>query len=426
MTVTAPTITTPTVRGATRRWAFWIAAGVVLLLFAVGSVLLTGAGQRAGDALSATNAAPAGSKALVEVLRQQGVEVTATSSLAATRAAITDPGDTTLFLFDPHGYLDAKQYGELGGLAAGTVLMKPGFHALAAVAPGVAQAGRVADAPLKADCDVRAVRRAGSVSGGGTGYRITAAKQATGCLASKNSASKNSGSTNAVYSLVRLGDADRSVTVLGTQDAFANEHVAERGNAALALGVLGEHRQLVWYLPSVSDVPGGAPTLAELTPRWVPGVMILLLLVFLAAAFWRGRRLGPLVVENLPVVVRASETMEGRARLYQKSSARLHALDALRIGAIGRLAGRCGLSRHAGVDEVIAAVAALIGAGPTGADLARVRDLLVDAVPATDRDLVRLSDELLELEAAVRRASGPSASGPSASGPAATGANTGE
>ena len=66
--------------------------------------------------------------------------------------------------------------------------------------------------------------------------------------------------------------------------------------------------------------------------------MILLLLVFLAAAFWRGRRLGPLVVENLPVVVRASETMEGRARLYQKSSARLHALDALRIGAIQRLA----------------------------------------------------------------------------------------
>ncbi|GAB3030117.1 DUF4350 domain-containing protein [Parafrigoribacterium mesophilum] len=397
------TITTPTVRGATRRWAFWIAAGVVLLLFAVGTVLFTGAAGRAGDALSASNAAPAGSKALAEVLRQHGVTVTATSTLAATTAAITDPRDTTLFLYDPKGYLDAKQYEKVAGLAADSVLVSPGFSALAAVAPGVAQAGRVPDAALTADCDVPAVRRAGSVSGGGTGFRITAAERATGCLAGTNSDNKG-----AVFSLVRVAGASGSVTVLGLQDVFANEHVAERGNAALALGLLGEHSHLVWYLPSVSDVAGGAPTLAELTPQWVPGVMILLLLVVVAAAFWRGRRLGPLVVENLPVVVRASETMEGRARLYQKSSARLHALDALRIGAVQRLAAQCGQSRLAGVDEVAAAVAAM-----TRADPARIRDLLVDAVPATDRELVRLSDELLELERAARAASG-------------TGANTGE
>jgi hypothetical protein len=387
------TITTPTVRGATRRWAFWIVAAVIMLMIAVGTVLFTGASGIAGDPLSATNAAPAGSKALAEVLRQQGVTVTATSSLAATEAAITDPADTTLFLFDPNGRLDPQQYDRVKDLAAGTVLMSPGFQALAALAPGVAQAGTVPDAPLTADCAVPAVTRAESVSGGGSGYRITAAERATGCLGSKGG----------VFSLVRLADGARSVTVLGTQDAFSNEHISERGNAALALGVLGEHTHLVWYLPGVSDIAGG-PTLAELTPQWVPGVMILLLLVFLAAAFWRGRRLGPLVVENLPVVVRASETMEGRARLYQKSSARLHALDALRIGAVQRLATQCGLSRLAEVDEVVAAVAAL-----TDTDRIRVRDLLVDAVPATDRDLVRLSDDLLELERAVRAASGASA-----------------
>jgi hypothetical protein len=387
------TITTPTVRGATRQWAFWIVAAVIILMIAVGTVLFTGASGIAGDRLSATNAAPAGSKALAEVLRQQGVTVTATSSLAGTEAAIADPADTTLFLFDPNGRLDPQQYDRVKDLAAGTVLMSPGFQALAALAPGVAQAGTVPDAPLTADCAVPAVTRAESVSGGGSGYRITAAERATGCLGSKGG----------VFSLVRLADGARSVTVLGTQDAFSNEHISERGNAALALGVLGEHTHLVWYLPGVSDIAGG-PTLAELTPQWVPGVMILLLLVFLAAAFWRGRRLGPLVVENLPVVVRASETMEGRARLYQKSSARLHALDALRIGAIQRLATQCGLSRLAEVDEVVAAVAAL-----TGTDRIRVRDLLVDAVPATDRELVRLSDDLLELERAARAASGASA-----------------
>ncbi len=387
------TITTPTVRGATRRWSFWIVAGLILVLIAVGTVLFTGASGRAGDPLSATNAAPAGSKALVEVLRQRGVTVTTTSSLAATTKAITDPGDTTLFLFDPKGHLDAKQYGQIKDLAGSTVLMSPGFSALAILAPGVAQAGSVPDAPLTADCQVRAVSRAGSVTGGGSGYRITAAERATGCLRGKN----------AVFSLVRLTDGARSVTVLGTQSAFSNEHISERGNAALALGVLGEHPALVWYLPGVSDIAGGA-TLAELTPQWVPGVMVLLLLVFLAAAFWRGRRLGPLVVENLPVVVRASETMEGRARLYQKSSARRHALDSLRIGAIARLAAQCGLPRLADVAEVVVAVAAL-----TGADSGRLRELLIDAVPTTDRELVRLSDDLLAVESAARAASGTGA-----------------
>lgn len=386
------TITTPTVRGAARRGAFWIAAAVFLLVAAVAALLFTGASGKAGDPLSASNAAPTGGKALAEVLRQQGVTVTATTSLAATQRAVTDPADTTVFLFDPDGRLSEEQYARLAQLAADTVLMTPGFQALKALAPGVSQAGRVADAPLPADCEVRAVRRAGEVSGGGNGYRITGAAPATGCL----------GSTDRVFSLVRLEGASGRVTVLGMRDAFSNEHVSERGNAALALGVLGEHPNLIWYLPSISDVAGGPPSLGELTPAWVSPAMILLAIVFLAAAFWRGRRLGPLVVENLPVVVRASETMEGRARLYQRSSARLHALDALRVGAIGRLAAQCGLPRLASVGEVAASVAAI-----AGLETGRVRAMLVDEVPATDRDLVRLSDALLELERAVRAARAP-------------------
>jgi hypothetical protein len=45
---------------------------------------------------------------------------------------------------------------------------------------------------------------------------------------------------------------------------------------------------------------------------------------------------------------------------------------------------------------VIAAVGAI-----TGRDLARLSGVLLDAVPANDRELVRLSDELLEIERAV-------------------------
>ena len=105
---------------------------------------------------------------------------------------------------------------------------------------------------------------------------------------------------------------------------------------------------------------------------------------------------GPIVVENLPVVVRASETMEGRARLYSRAKARLRALDALRIGTVDRLARAVGLPRTATVDEVISAVSAL-----TGRDRAGVAAVLLDATPHTDAELVRLSDELLALAAAV-------------------------
>jgi len=119
-------------------------------------------------------------------------------------------------------------------------------------------------------------------------------------------------------------------------------------------------------------------------------------LTALAAAFWRGRRFGPLIVENLPVTVRANETMQGRARLYEKSSARLRALDSLRIGTVERIASLCGLSRLASVDDVVVSAAAV-----TGLAVDQVRHVLLDAVPATDRELVELSDRLLTLERAV-------------------------
>jgi len=91
--------------------------------------------------------------------------------------------------------------------------------------------------------------------------------------------------------------------------------------------------------------------------------------------------------------------MEGRARLYQSSSARLRALDAIRVGTISRLATRCGLSSRAAVEEVVLAVAAAVGADPGD-----IRSTLLDTVPNTDAELVRLSDRLLEIEAAVRAA----------------------
>jgi len=349
--------------------------------------------QSAGIPLDASNAAPGGAKAVAEVLRQQGVEVTSTTSLDETRDAITDPSDTTLFLYDDSLYLTASQLREAVSLADTVVIADPTFDELQAVAPELAQAGYVGET-VDADCDLPAVQKAGSVSLDGSGYRVVDdGDGVTACL----------GSGDGVYSLVQLEHGGTRVVVLGATSALTNEHVIEEGNAALALNLLGENGHVVWYLPGFDDVPASeVQDLASLTPAWVTPALALLLLAFLAGAIWRGRRLGPLVIENLPVTVRASETMLGRARLYERSSARLRALDALRIGSVQRLAVLCGLPRTASLDDIVAGVAAA-----TGDDVAGIRRMLVDAVPASDAELVVLSDELLELERDVAAAVRP-------------------
>ncbi|WP_286344238.1 hypothetical protein [Frondihabitans sucicola] len=197
-------------------------------------------------------------------------------------------------------------------------------------------------------------------------------------------------------------DGDHTTTVVGTSTALTNGGIADDDNAAFALALLGDHPTLVWYLPSIDDLPKGSGTLASLTPGWVTPSIALLAAAAVAAAVWRGRRLGPLVVENLPVVVRSTETMEGRARLYERGASRMHALDQVRIGTLGRLAGALGLSRGAGVDEVVFRTADLLGVDPR-----ELRHVLVDADPQDDRHLLALSDSLRDLEAAVGRASKP-------------------
>jgi len=395
VTTTAPAQRVLTASASTvlRRSVFWVAAAVFAVIVAVVGILFTGS-LAEDDPLAAENPAPGGGKAVAEVLRQQGVSVEATSTLDATAAAITDPADTTLFFYDPDSLLDPDQLAEAFGLAGTVVLVDPDFDQLLALTPDVAQAGSVSGA-VDAGCDLPAATKAGAITGDGSGYRYLGDDPAAvGCFSSGDD----------VYSLVTVPTGSGVASIVGATDALSNEFVADRGNAAFALNLLGSTQNLVWYIPTIADLATDVPpTLGELSPDWVLPAVALVALTALAAAVWRGRRFGPLIVENLPVTVRANETMQGRARLYQRSSARLRALDALRIGTVERIAGLCGLPRLASVDDVIASVDDVIASASAVARLqpAEVRRLLLDAVPTTDRELVELSDRLLTLERAV-------------------------
>src|SRR5580693_10575207 len=95
---------------------------------------------------------------------------------------------------------------------------------------------------------------------------------------------------------------------------------------------------------------GGQRSFLSLVPWPVYLIAIQLCVAALLAAAWRARRLGPLVAERLPVVVRAAETAEGHGRLYHARRARDRAAEQLRAAAAGRLSRFTGLADPGGRD----------------------------------------------------------------------------
>ncbi|MBC7269183.1 MAG: DUF4350 domain-containing protein, partial [Streptomyces sp.] len=206
--------------------------------------------------------------------------------------------------------------------------------------------------------------------------------------------------------LVQLPDqsGDGDTSVIGAPDILYNDHLDEQGNASLALQLLGSRPHLVWYLPSLSDASATTPEddsgLFDLLPSgWLWGTLQLFIAAALAA-LWRARRLGPLVPERLPVAIRASETVEGRARLYRKANARDRAATALRSTTRTRLAPLVGVpvpQAHTPEALLPALSAHLHGDGQS------LHTLLFGPPPTDDTALIALTDQLDALEREVRR-----------------------
>jgi hypothetical protein len=399
------TALSPTLRQTGRRAIPWIVLAAIAVLVALAGILLTGGRTHSGAPLDPGSAAPTGGKALAQVLAGRGVDVTSATSLEEVRDATAGGGAATVLVFDDAANLPSSAFDELARVAETIVVVEPTFAVLQEIAPGARASGEPSG-PVRAGCAVRAAERAGQIDPRPTAN--TEGSSVPGTFRLQDDGASCFADTSGAATLVRTTYTGSTVYLLGSAALLMNDGVDRSGNAALGLNLLGHDRTLVWYLPGLTDRPvTGPPDLASLTPGWVTPVLLLVVLVFVAAAVWRGRRFGPLVVENLPVVVRAGETREGRARLYQRSSARLRAADSLRIGTIGRLASATGLPRTASASEVADAAAVL-----TGQDRARVRRLLIDDVPHTDGDLIALSDSLTALERAIAAAVSPAGASP--------------
>lgn len=363
----------------TRRVWAWVAIAVVLLVVGGAGAAVTASLQWSQrGALDPDSPGPAGTRALAQVLRSQGVEVTVVRDRPAAEAALA-PGDT--LVLGSTAFLSDDALRAVTADAGRVVLLDPGSRDLRVLLGGAEPAGVAAEGAVAPDCADPDAARAGPVS---PGALFTAPAGVVGCYPADDG-----------YALVVH---DRFAAVDGAE-LFSNDHLADEGAAALALGLMGASAHLVWYLPSPADADAGTavPTLGELTPPWVTPAIVLLLCAATVAAIWRGRRFGPLVAERLPVTVRAAETMAGRAHLYARSRDAAHTLDALRGGALRRIARLLGLGPAAAPAEISDAAADRLGA-PREV----VRGILIEDIPATDAQLLAASDRLRDLEAAVR------------------------
>ena len=91
---------------------------------------------------------------------------------------------------------------------------------------------------------------------------------------------------------------------------------------------------------------------------WAGPASVLVGVAVVLLAVVRGRRLGRLVREPLPVVVRAIETTESRGRLYRRAGDRERAAAVLRAGTAQRLTARLALARGAAPAALVGAVSA--------------------------------------------------------------------
>ncbi|NUR91193.1 MAG: DUF4350 domain-containing protein, partial [Nonomuraea sp.] len=269
-------------------------------------------------------------------------------------------------------WTEAEQLAELRG----DLLLVGDVSGLDQLAPGVrTEIGASRERSREPECGMPVAKLAGSVFIGGQVYLT-----GDGCYP----AGKGS-------SLVTLQRGSGSVTLVGSGEFMTNQRLAEDGNAALAINLASTRPAVTWLVnspnPAVPELAGEeGKSLGELIPPGIPWALLMSVVALLLVAFWRGRRLGPVVVERLPVVVRAAETVEGRGRLYRARRARGRAAELLRAGAIDRLTPRLGLGSGAGGHEIVAALAVR-----TGRDAQEIGAALYGPPPADDAGLVALA-----------------------------------
>jgi len=372
-----------------RAWRWPALAAAAVIVAGVVIALLQPSPATSGY-LDPGDATPTGGRALAALLTARGQQV------ARTQLPPGQSGDGSLELVTSPALLSGAQLAQAGRFTGDILLVDPDTAALHAIAPRVSQVEDIfggGDFVAVPGCANQAATLAGDAYLGGTLLRSDD-PAAQACYPGPG------GNAGVGHYMITYADGPRTITVLGSGTALTNQYLADNGDAALALNLMRHDNRIVWVVPGIAGLTGapgtgsGQQSFFALVPWPAYLIAIQLGIAVLLAALWRARRHGPLVAERLPVVVRASETVEGHGRLYQSRRARDRAAEVLRAAAAGRIARLTGISNTVHPETI----AARIGEQP-----AEVARLLHGPPPGSDKDLVTLAADLDTLERKIRQ-----------------------
>lgn len=381
----APTASDPSAEndaaptGFFRRNRIWFVVGIALALALVAALWAGQGDQRYPDPLDPQNPDPDGSKALAQVLEDEGVDVTIVRSADALHDARVGRRTTVLVTGTDQLAPSTTRRLRRDTRGAELVLVEPPRFVIEELADPVKQ-GYAAD-ETTGDCGDPRFDDLTLVVDSAHAYDTS-----RGCFPSDGG-----------FVLAREARA----TYFGAGQALTNDQVLRGDNAAVALRLLGRHDRLVWYLPRYDDATDGdAVSLWSFAPAWLGPSLWLVFFAVVGLALWRGRRLGRLASEPLPVVVRAVETTRSRGRMYRRADDRPYAAGALRAATRRRLAAHLRLGRRASEADVVTAVARHLDRPEE-----EIGALLAAHAPdpLTDQGLVQLAQQLTQLDREVLR-----------------------
>ncbi|BBA86010.1 MULTISPECIES: DUF4350 domain-containing protein [Mycobacterium] len=354
--------------------------GVLLTLAAVtviASIATYLTAPRPGGTMDPESTSGSGARALVTLLREGGVEVVVANTVADVENAAR--ADTLLLVAQTQYLANNALLNRLSRVPGDLLLVEPTARTRRVLTPKL-RVGAAETLAIRPDCPLREADRAGTVRfGPSDAYRGKGELAMISCYGG---------------ALVRYQDVGRTVTVVGSNHFMTNDGLREQGNAALAMNLAGARPRLIWYAPHLVEGETSSPSsLSDLIPANVSWIVWQLWLAVILVALRKGRRMGPLVAEEMPVVVRASETVEGRGRLYRSRRARDRAADALRTATLQRLLPRLGIGSSADPQAV-----AITVAQRSGADAGYVWYHLFGPPPADDHDLLQLARALDDIE----------------------------
>ncbi|MDQ6716417.1 MAG: DUF4350 domain-containing protein [Actinomycetota bacterium] len=370
-----------------RRVVRWVLVGLVVLAVAV-VMLWRGPGPPTTQSLDPRNPGPNGAQALARVLGEQGVDVTVARGQAELARAGVD-ADTTVLVARTGDLAEATitRLASLTRSAERLVVVNPDTWVLRYLSADVEvrQLRRSAADEAQAGCASSDLRPGETLSHTQSEFRRVGAPASAACLTHEG---------YSVYLALPRSASRAPLVLLGSSSALTNDEIDQAQNAAVVLRTLGHSSRLVWYVPSVTDIPTTDESrTGELLPPWLGPGALLGGFALAALLVWRGRRLGRLVREPLPVAVRAIETTESRGRIYRRAQDLSRAAAILQDASRRRLAAYFGLPRRASVETVAVSVSVA-----TGRPVEHVRHLLAGPPPSTQTDLLALAAQLTALE----------------------------